>query len=116
MLKLDLNLLWTVVDVLILYVLLRKFLFKPIQNVLDQRQKTIEADIAAAQTSKTEAAAKPTRSRPRWKSSSCWPMRRSRPTRSWLPVRPLWRSSARTSCGKQMHRLRHWHAPCAKSF
>ncbi len=59
MLKLDLNLLWTVVDVLILYVLLRKFLFKPIQ---------------------------------------------------------LWRSSARTSCGKQMHRLRHWHAPCAKSF
>ena len=57
MLKLDLNLLWTVVDVLILYVLLRKFLFKPIQNVLDQRQKTIEADIAAAQASKTEAAA-----------------------------------------------------------
>ena len=57
MLKLDLNLLWTVVDVLILYVLLRKFLFKPIQNVLDQRQKTIEADIAEAQTSKTEAAA-----------------------------------------------------------
>ena len=57
MLKLDLNLLWTVVDVLILYVLLRKFLFKPIQHVLDQRQKTIEADIAAAQTSKTEAAA-----------------------------------------------------------
>ena len=55
MLKLDLNLLWTVVDVLILYVLLRKFLFKPIQNVLDQRQKTIEADIAAAQTSKSEA-------------------------------------------------------------
>ena len=54
MLKLDLNLLWTVVDVLILYVLLRKFLFKPIQNVLDQRQKMIEADIAAA---KTEAAA-----------------------------------------------------------
>ena len=44
-------------DVLILYVLLRKFLFKPIQNVLDQRQKTIEADIAAAQTSKTAAAA-----------------------------------------------------------
>ena len=57
MLKLDLNLLWTVVDVLILYVLLRKFLFKPIQNVLDQRQKMIEADIAAANTSKTEAAA-----------------------------------------------------------
>ena len=46
MLKLDLNLLWTVVDVLILYVLLRKFLFKPVQNVLNQRQKKIEDDIA----------------------------------------------------------------------
>ena len=57
MLKLDLNLLWTVVDVLILYVLLRKFFFKPIQNVLNQRQKKIEDDIAAAQTSKNEAAA-----------------------------------------------------------
>ena len=57
MLKLDLNLLWTVGDVLILYVLLRKFLFKPIQNVLNQRQKKIEDDIAAAQTSKNEAAA-----------------------------------------------------------
>ena len=57
MLNLDLNLLWTVVDVLILYVLLRKFLFKPIQNVLNQRQKKIEDDIAAAQTSKNEAAA-----------------------------------------------------------
>lgn len=136
MLKLDLNPLWTVVDVLILYVLLRKFLFKPIQNVLDQRQKTIEADIAAAQTSKTEAAAALTTAQDKlrnvdneaaarreayekqaeWRSSSCWPTRRSRLMRSWLPVRLLWRSSARTSCGKQMHRLRHWHAPCAKSF
>ena len=42
MLKLDLNLLWTVVDVLILYVLLRKFLFKPIQNVLEKRRQRIE--------------------------------------------------------------------------
>ena len=49
MLKLDLNLLWTVVDVLILYVLLRKFLFKPIQNVLDERQKLVDANLADAQ-------------------------------------------------------------------
>ena len=37
MLKLDLNLLWTVVEVLILYVQMRKCLFKPLQNVLHQR-------------------------------------------------------------------------------
>ena len=32
MLKLDINLLWTVVNVLIMYALLRKFLFKPVQD------------------------------------------------------------------------------------
>lgn len=30
MLKLDMNLLWTAVNVLIMYALLRKFLFKPV--------------------------------------------------------------------------------------
>ena len=57
MLKLDLNLLWTVVDVLILYVLLRKFLFKPIQNVLDERQKLVDANLADAQDAKARAQA-----------------------------------------------------------
>lgn len=57
MLKLDLNLLWIVVDVLILYVLLRKFLFKPIQNVLDERQKLVDANLADAQDAKVRAQA-----------------------------------------------------------
>lgn len=57
MLKLDLNLLWTVVNVLILYVLLRKFLFKPIQNVLDERQKLVDANMADAQDAKARAQA-----------------------------------------------------------
>ena len=57
MLKLDLNLLWTVVDVLIMYVLLRKFLFKPIQNVLDERQKLVDTNLADAQDAKARAQA-----------------------------------------------------------
>lgn len=57
MLKLDLNLLWTVVNVLILYVLLRKFLFKPIQNVLDERQKLVDANMTDAQDAKARAQA-----------------------------------------------------------
>ena len=57
MLKLDLNLLWTVVDVLIMYVLLRKFLFKPIQNVLEERQKLVDANLADAQDAKARAQA-----------------------------------------------------------
>ena len=42
---------------ILMVAILRYLAFKPIQNVLDQRQKMIEADIAAAKTSKTEAAA-----------------------------------------------------------
>ena len=38
MLKLDMNLLWTVVNVLIMYALLRKFLFKPVQDVIAKRK------------------------------------------------------------------------------
>ena len=43
MLKLDMNLLWTVVNVLIMYALLRKFLFKPVQDVIAKRQQMVDA-------------------------------------------------------------------------
>ena len=33
MLKLDINLLYTVVNILVMYALLRKFLFKPVQDL-----------------------------------------------------------------------------------
>lgn len=57
MLTLNLNLLWTVVNVLILFLLLRKFLYKPVMNVIEQRQKQVDAALSAAETSKSEAAA-----------------------------------------------------------
>ena len=57
MLKLDINLLWTVVNVLVMYAVLRKFLFKPVQDVIAKRQQMVDADLADAETSKTEAAA-----------------------------------------------------------
>ena len=57
MLTLNLNLLWTVVNVLILFLLLRKFLYKPVMNVIAQRQKQIDDAIAAAESSKQDAAA-----------------------------------------------------------
>lgn len=55
MLKLDINLLWTVVNVLVMYALLRKFLFKPVQDVLDKRQKMVDDQLASAQEVKTKA-------------------------------------------------------------
>ena len=56
MLTLNLNLLWTVVNVLILFLLLRKFLYNPVMNIIAQRQKQVDDALSAAETSKKEAA------------------------------------------------------------
>jgi type III secretion protein L len=56
MLKLDINLLWTVVNVLVMYAVLRKFLFKPVQDVIAKRQQMVDANLADAEISKKEAA------------------------------------------------------------
>ena len=55
MLTLNINLLWTVLNVLILFLLLRKFLYNPVMNIIEQRQKQVDDAMAAAETSKTEA-------------------------------------------------------------
>ena len=41
MLTLNLNLLYTVVNILVLFLLLRKFLYKPVMNIIAQRQKPV---------------------------------------------------------------------------
>ena len=92
MLTLNLNLLYTVVNVLILFLLLRKFLYKPVMGIIAQRQKQVDDALNAAETSKKEAAAamnaaqdkllpaaRLTSSRPKLQSSSCWPRPRNRP-------------------------------------
>ena len=57
MLTLNLNLLYTVVNVLILFLLLRKFLYKPVMGIIAQRQKQVDDALNAAEPSKKEAAA-----------------------------------------------------------
>ena len=57
MLTLNLNLLYTVVNVLVLFLLLRKFLYKPVMDIIAQRQKQVDDALAAAEASKKEAAA-----------------------------------------------------------
>ena len=52
MLTLNLNLLYTVVNILVLFLLLRKFLYKPVMNIIAQRQKQVDDALAAAETSK----------------------------------------------------------------
>ena len=57
MLTLNLNLLYTVVNILVLFLLLRKFLYKPVMNIIAQRQKQVDDTLNAAETSRQEAAA-----------------------------------------------------------
>ncbi len=45
MLTLNWNIIWTFVDLIVLYVLLRKFLFARVQKVLDQRQELIQGQM-----------------------------------------------------------------------
>ena len=56
MLTLNLNLLYTVVNILVLFLLLRKFLYKPVMDIIAERQKQVDDALAAAETSKQEAA------------------------------------------------------------
>ena len=57
MLTLNLNILWTVVNILVLFVLLRKFLYRPVMNVIEQRQKQIDDATADAEGKKNDAQA-----------------------------------------------------------
>lgn len=48
MLRLDMNLVYTIINLLILYFLVKKFLFKPVHTILAKRQEEIEKQYADA--------------------------------------------------------------------
>ena len=51
------NLLFTVINLLILFVLLKLFLFKPVGKIIAKRQQEIDEQLSDADTQKAEAAA-----------------------------------------------------------
>lgn len=55
MLVLDWNIIWTIVNITILYLLMKKFLFGPITEMMDNRTKTIEDSFEAAKNKNEEA-------------------------------------------------------------
>ena len=56
MLTLNWEIIWTFVNILVLFFLLKFLLFKPVTNMIDKRRKLIEDQLAAAAKSKKEAA------------------------------------------------------------
>lgn len=55
MLRLDINLVFTIVNLLILYVLVRRFLFKPIHRILEERQAQIDKQYEDARSAQEKA-------------------------------------------------------------
>jgi F-type H+-transporting ATPase subunit b len=55
LLTLDRNIIWTVVNILILFFFLKKFLFKPVTEMMEKRQQVIEDSLQNAEDTKLEA-------------------------------------------------------------
>lgn len=55
MLKLDWNLLFILINLIVFYFLMRKFLIKPITNIMEERKKLIEDGLSHARESQEEA-------------------------------------------------------------
>ena len=130
MLTLNLNILWTVVNILVLFVLLRKFLYRPVMNVIEQRQKQIDDAIADAEGKKNDAqavlaqgmwipkppsAAKPTKSRLKKRKNSFCRTPSARQMRLWPKAKPLPKQSMPAACAMPMLKLPPWPAICVKS-
>lgn len=135
MLTLNLNLLYTVVNILVLFLLLRKFLYKPVMNIIAQRQKQVDDTLNAAETSRQEAVAALNDAQAKLRNVDTEAAARrtayeqqaekdkqqlladaqKQADASWprakLPPRP----SASTSCARLTPRPLHWPAPCARS-
>lgn len=57
MLKFDWNILWTVINLIIFFVLMRAFLFKPIKKTMDKRKELIEQKFKDADDANAQAEA-----------------------------------------------------------
>ena len=54
MLRLDINLVFTIINLLILYFLMRKFLFKPVNGIIAAREEIIRKQFAEAEELKAQ--------------------------------------------------------------
>lgn len=56
MLRMDINLLFTIINLIVLAVAMRIFLFKPVHKILDERQKLVDQSLSDAEQAKKAAA------------------------------------------------------------
>jgi len=53
-LRIDLNLVWTIINVIILYLLLKKFLIKPVTAIMDKREQMVKQGARAQESQAKE--------------------------------------------------------------
>ena len=57
MLRFDFNVIFTIINLLVLYFLMKKFLFDKVNNIIQQRQQMVDEEYAAAQAAREQAQA-----------------------------------------------------------
>lgn len=57
MIKVDLSLLWTIINLVVFYLLLKKFLFKPVMGIMEKREQMIADGLKNASDRQEEAEA-----------------------------------------------------------
>lgn len=55
MLSVDINLLFTVINLVILYLLMKKFLYKPVMGIIEKRQELIDSQFQSAKEAEDKA-------------------------------------------------------------
>ena len=55
MISIDLNLVWTIINIIVLYLLLKHFLIGPVTNIMDRRRQMIEDGVKNAQAAQDDA-------------------------------------------------------------
>ena len=55
MIKVDLSLLWTIINLVVFYLLLKKFLFKPVMGIMEKREQMIADGLKNASDRQEEA-------------------------------------------------------------
>lgn len=55
MLRLDWNIVFTIINILVLYWILRKFLLQPVRDIIEKRQGMIDSQMADAETKQSKA-------------------------------------------------------------
>ena len=87
MLRIDLNLVWTIINVIILYLLLKKFLIKPVTAIMDKREQMVKQGLEGARAQESQAkelkvkyeeALASAKEMPRWNMTVFWVKRMNR--------------------------------------